>query len=184
MGNLEVLAPVGSFKNLKLAINSGANAVYFGVKSFNARQKAENVDVEQLFEFVKIAHLHGVKTYMTLNTLIKEDEFKDVLNIVDKAIECDVDAFIVQDIGLATYLLQHYKNIVLYASTQMGIHNLDGAKFVEQLGFKRVVLSREAKLEDIIEIKNTTNLEIEYFVQGALCVAFSGNCYRQSQFSA
>ncbi len=180
MDNYEVLAPVGSFKNLKVAINSGADAVYFGVKNFNARQKAENVDLEQLPDFVKLAHLHNVKTYMTLNTLIKNDEFDDVLKVVDCAVESKVDAFIVQDIGLATFLLAHYKNIVLHASTQMGIHNLDGAKFLEDLGFKRVVLSRETKLEDIKNIKNNTNLEIEYFVQGALCVAFSGNCYFSS----
>lgn len=180
MDNYEVLAPVGSFKNLKIAINSGADAVYFGVKNFNARQKAENVELDQLSDFVKLAHLHNVKTYMTLNTLIKNDEFDDVLKVVDCAVESKVDAFIVQDIGLATFLLSHYKNIVLHASTQMGIHNLDGARVLEDLGFKRVVLSRETKLEDIKDIKNNTNLEIEYFVQGALCVAFSGNCYFSS----
>lgn len=180
MGNLEVLAPVGSFKNLKLAINSGANAVYFGVKNFNARQKAENVELEQLEQFVNLAHLHNVKTYMTLNTLIKNEEFDDVIKVVDEAVRCKVDAFIVQDIGLATYLLGRYKNIILHASTQMGIHNLAGARVLESLGFKRVVLSRETRLSDIIDIHKNTNLEIEYFVQGALCVAFSGNCYFSS----
>jgi len=180
MGNLEILAPVGSFKNLKLAINSGANAVYFGVKGFNAREKAENIDIAQLKEFVELAHLHNVKTYMTLNTLIKNEEIEDVLKVVDFAIEAKVDAYIIQDIGLATFLLKNYKNIVLHASTQMGIHNLAGAKVLEELGFQRVVLSRETKLEDVIDIKNNTNLEIEYFVQGALCVAFSGNCYFSS----
>lgn len=180
MGNLEILAPVGSFKNLKLAINSGANAVYFGVKGFNARAKAENIDLKDLRDFVKLAHLHNVKTYMTLNTLIKNEEINDVLNIVDVAIDSRVDAFIVQDIGLATILLNNYKNIVLHASTQMGIHNLAGARVLENMGFKRVVLSRETKLNDIIDIKENTNLEIEYFVQGALCVAFSGNCYFSS----
>ena len=180
MGKLEILAPVGSFKNLKLAINSGANAVYFGVKNFNARQKAENIDIEELKDFVELAHLYGVKTYLTLNTLIKNEEFNDVLKIVDRSIEAKVDAFIVQDIGLASYLINHYKNIELHASTQMGIHNLEGAIFLEKLGFKRVVLSRETKLEDIEAIRKNTNLEIEYFVQGALCVAFSGNCYFSS----
>ena len=180
MKELEVLAPVGSFKNLRLAIDSGANAVYFGVKDFNARQKAENVPLEELEKFVRLAHLHNVKTYMTLNTLIKDSEFNRVLEIVDESIKCNVDAFIVQDIGLASYLLDHYKNIELHASTQMGIHNLDGAKALEELGFKRVVLSRETKLKDIIEIKNNTGLEIEYFVLGSLCVAFSGNCYFSS----
>lgn len=180
MENLEILAPVGSFKNLKLAINSGANAVYFGVKGFNARAKAENIDLDQLADFVKLAHLHNVKTYMTLNTLITNEELKDVLNVVDVAIAAKVDAFIVQDIGLATTLLNNYTNIVLHASTQMGIHNLAGAKVLEDLGFQRVVLSRETKLEDIKDIKENTNLEIEYFVQGALCVAFSGNCYFSS----
>ena len=134
MKNVEILAPVGSFKNLKLAINSGANAVYFGVKGFNARAKADNVGIDELVNFVKLAHLHNVKTYLALNILIKNEEFDDAVRVVDVAIEAGVDAFIVQDIGLAAYLLAHYENIVLHASTQMGIHNLDGAKFLEKLG--------------------------------------------------
>ena len=180
MENVEILAPVGSFKNLKLAINSGANAVYFGVKGFNARERAENIELDQLPQFVKLAHLHNVKTYLALNILIKNEEMDDALKVVDAAVDAGVDAFIVQDIGLATLMLNCYKNIVLHASTQMGIHNLAGAKVLEGLGFQRVVLSRETKLEDIIDIKQNTKLEIEYFVQGALCVAFSGNCYFSS----
>ncbi|MEG1752169.1 MAG: U32 family peptidase [Clostridia bacterium] len=180
MKKLEVLAPAGNFENLEIAINSGANAIYFGVKNFNARAKANNFELNDLKQIVKFAHLHHVKMFMTLNILIKNEEIEDVIKVVDKALECKVDAFIVQDIGLATLLLSAYDNIVLHASTQMGVHNLAGAKILQNLGFKRVILSRETSLEEIKLIKKHTNLEIEYFVHGALCVAFSGNCYLSS----
>ena len=178
--NLEVLAPVGDKEGVKVAINSGANAVYFGLPKFNARAKATNITLENLRDVVKECHLFNVKTYVTINTIVKQSEVNDFLNFVWTAIEAKVDAFIVQDFGMAHLLKNTFKNINLHASTQMGVHNLWGAKILEKMGFSRVVLSRETKLEDIIEIKKNTKLEIEYFVQGALCVAFSGNCYLSS----
>lgn len=177
---LEILAPVGDENGIKIAINSGANAVYFGLPKFNARAKATNITLENLAEVVKYCHLFNVKVYVTINTIVKDSEVKDFLEMVRFALNAKVDAFIIQDLGMAYLLRNQFKGIVLHASTQMGIHNLDGAKLVESLGFTRVVLSRETKLEDIIAIKNNTKLEIEYFVQGALCVAFSGNCYLSS----
>ena len=178
--DLEVLAPVGDENGINVAINSGANAVYFGLPRFNARAKASNITLENLKDIVARCHFFGVRVYVTINTIIKSQEVKDFLNMVKCAIDAKVDAFIVQDFGMAYLLKNTFKGIVLHASTQMGIHNLAGAKQIEELGFTRVVLSRETKLNDIIEIKNNTKLEIEYFVQGALCVAFSGNCYLSS----
>ncbi len=178
--NLEVLAPVGDEEGVKVAINNGANAVYFGLPKFNARAKATNINLENLREIVKYCHLFNVKVYVTINTIVKQSEVTDFLSFVKSAVESKVDAFIVQDFGMAYLLKNTFKNINLHASTQMGVHNLWGAKILENMGFSRVVLSRETKLEDIIEIKKNTNLEIEYFVQGALCVAFSGNCYLSS----
>ncbi len=180
MKELEVLAPAGDEKSFFCAINNGANAIYLGLKNFNARNKAQNFDLENLSYYVNIAHLHNVKIYLVVNTLITDKEISDLLNFVKGAIEAKVDAFIVQDLGIAKLLIKTFKGIILHASTQMGIHSLQGAIIAEKIGFKRIVLSREVTKQDIINIKNNTNLEIEYFVQGALCVSFSGNCYLSS----
>jgi len=177
---MELLAPVGDLKSFYSAIYNGADAIYLGLKSFNARIKAENFTTDNIAQIVKFAHIYQVKVYVTINILISDDEVNDFLNTVRACVHANVDAFIVQDLGMAQLLLDNFCNIVLHASTQMGIHNLSGAKFLEDFGFKRVVLSRETKIEDIKLIKAFTNLEIEYFAQGALCVAFSGNCYLSS----
>ena len=180
MKDLEILAPVGSKENFYIAINNGADAVYLGLKDFNARDKAENFNVDNIKEYVDYAHVFGVKVYVTINIIITDNELPRLIDMVRSCIKAKVDAFIVQDLGVAYLLKNTFKNIVLHASTQMGIHNLAGAKMAEKIGFKRIVVSRETSKEDIIEIKNNTNLEIEYFVQGALCVCFSGNCYYSS----
>ncbi len=171
----EVLAPCGDMESLKVAVNNGADAVYCGLSRFNARMRATNFGID-LQEAVNYCHLFGTKVYITVNTLIKDEEVQDFLQSIDEAVSCGIDAVIVQDFGMAHLLHQLYPNLELHASTQMGIHNVEGAKFLEQLGFSRVVLSRETRLEDIKAIRQNTSLEIEYFVQGALCVAFSGNC--------
>lgn len=177
MTNIELLAPAGNFESLKMAIYNGANAVYLGLGDFNARGNIENFNRDNLAECVNFAHLFGVKIYLTINTLIKDEEVDDFLNLVKFALECNVDAFIIQDIGMA-YLLRHtFPKIVLHASTQMGVQTLEGVQFLEQLGFSRIVLARETPLNEIRRIKENTSIEIEYFVHGALCVAFSGNCY-------
>ncbi|MBQ9792160.1 MAG: U32 family peptidase [Clostridia bacterium] len=180
MSNLEILAPVGSEKSFYCAINNGADAVYLGLKNFNARDKAQNFNVENIRDYVEYAHLHNVKVYITVNTILTDSELPKMLEMVEGAVNARVDAFIVQDLGVATLLKNTFNNINLHASTQMGIHSLQGAKVAEELGFSRIVLSRETSIEDIKEIKQNTNLEIEYFVQGALCVCFSGNCYFSS----
>ena len=180
LNELEILSPAGNPECFYANINNGADAVYLGLSSFNARMKAENFTTENIYGFVKYAHKFGVKVYITVNTLIENEDFDEFVDMIKTLVDAKVDAFIVQDFGVAHLLKNSFDNIVLHASTQMGIHNLNGARVAEKLGFSRIVLSRESTLEDIKEIKNNTNLEIEYFVQGALCVAFSGNCYLSS----
>ena len=178
--DLEILAPCGNLENFNTALNLGADAVYLGMSDFNARMKADNFNKDNIKEIVEQAHLLGTKVYLTVNTLIKTKEFPKLIETLKYAIKAKVDAFIVQDLGVAKLINEAFPGAVLHASTQLGIHNLYGAKILEKLGFSRVVLSRETKLEDIKEIAKNTNLEIEYFVHGALCVAFSGNCYLSS----
>lgn len=158
----------------------GANAIYLGLSNFNARMKAQNFGGENLRDIVRRAHFFGAKVYVTLNTILQNSEFNDMISLVKEAICAKVDAFLVQDIGVAALLRDAFEGITLHASTQMGIHNLEGAKAAERMGIKRVVLSRETTLEDIRAIRQGTSLELEYFVQGALCVAFSGECYLSS----
>ena len=177
MKKVELLAPSGDLESLQAAINNGADAVYLGLGDFNARAKSTYFTTENIRENIKLAHIFGVKVYITINTLVTDDEMPRFLDLVKTCVLAKADAFIVQDFGCAYLLKNLFPNIELHASTQMGIHNVDGAKFAKSLGFSRVVLSREATLQDIIQIKKETGLEIEYFVQGALCVAFSGNCY-------
>ncbi len=178
---LELLAPAGNIESFNAATFCGADAVYLGLDDFNARMKAENFSKDNIRDVVERAHFFGVKVYVTINTILQNQEFKSLIELVNACVVAKVDAFLVQDLGVAYALKKAFPNIVLHASTQMGVHNLYGAKVAEKLGFSRVVLSRETKLEDIKQIRDNTNLEIEYFVQGALCVAFSGNCYLSSK---
>ena len=179
MKNLELLSPCGDFETLKAAVGAGADAVYLGGKNFNARAKANNFG-DDLPEAINYAHLRGVKVYLTLNTLVYDDEFAALLNAVKEAVEAGADAFIVQDMGVAYFLKENFEDIELHLSTQGGVHNLPGALAAQKMGFKRIVLSRETTLEDIKDIKKHTTLELEFFVQGALCSSFSGNCYISS----
>lgn len=180
---LEILAPAGNMSSFKTAIANGANAVYLGLDKFNARAKAENFTLLNLKDCVDYAHIFNVKVYLVVNTLIKNIELKEAVELVKAAASCGIDAFIIQDVGLLTILHSTVSNTVLHCSTQMGIHNLEGAIIAEKLGASRVILSREVLLEDIRKIKSGTDLEIECFVQGALCVSFSGNCYFSSMVS-
>lgn len=172
-----MLAPAGNWENLKTAIHNGADAVYLGSKAFNARGKIENFDEEELKKAVSYAHLFNVKVYLTVNTLVFDDEMDGVIELIKKASSFKVDAFLVQDLGIVYELIKRNIKVELHASTQLAVCNLAGAKFLENLGFKRVVLARETGIEEIKAIRQNTNLEIEYFIHGALCVCFSGNCY-------
>ncbi len=180
MSKVELLAPVGNINALKPVIYNGADAIYLGLDKYNARMNAENFTIDNIRNIIEFAHLYNVKVYVTINIVLKDEEITDFINLIDLCIAAKVDAFIVQDIGVAYFLKKHYKNICLHASTQMGIHNYLGAKVLEEIGFKRIILSRETTLDDIKYIHKHTNLEIEFFVQGALCVGFSGNCYMSS----
>ena len=177
---MELLAPAGDLKSFYAAVYNGADAVYLGLQDFNARIKADNFTTENIANVVEFAHLYHVKVYVTVNILVEDNEVEAFLATVRACVRAKVDAYIVQDLGMAQLLLKRFPNIVLHASTQMGIHNLSGAQILQDLGFKRVVLARETKLADIKLIRAQTNLEIEFFAQGALCVAFSGNCYLSS----
>ena len=176
MKKIELLSPVGDFECLKAAVQNGADSVYFGASNFNARASATNFDLTNLKEAISYAKLRGVNTHLTLNTLIKDSEFEDAVLLAKKAYEFGIDAIIVQDLGLARYLIEHFPDLPIHASTQMTIHNLEGAKECEKLGFKRVVLSRELSLEEIEYICKNTNVEIETFIHGALCISYSGQC--------
>ena len=174
--NVELLAPVGDFECLKAAVQNGADSVYLGGNLFNARASATNFDYAQLEEVINYCALRNVKTHLTLNTLIKDNELKDALELAQKAYEFGADAFIVQDIGLAKLLLKLFPDIEIHASTQMTIHNLEGVQKLEDLGFKRVVLARELSIEEIEYICNNSKIEIETFIHGALCISYSGQC--------
>lgn len=180
---MEILAPAGSEASLKAAVACGADAVYLGTKDFNARSKADNFSDEQLRLAVSYCHDRGVRVYITLNTLVKDTEIEAAVTVVEKASAAGADAFLIQDLGLYQLLRKRFPEVSFHTSTQMGVHNLPGAIMAEKLGFDRVVLSRETLLADIRAIKQNTGLEIEFFVHGAHCVSFSGNCYFSAMVS-
>lgn len=178
--NLEILAPVGSFDSLKAAVSNGANAVYLGGKEFSARASANNFDRTELKEAVEYAHIRGVCVFVTVNTLIKETEVEDFIEYIGYLYNIGADAVILQDIGMATLVKSHYPNLELHASTQMAAHSLEDVLFLEKVGFKRVVLARELNIREIKYIVDNSSADIEIFVHGALCVAYSGQCLMSS----
>lgn len=172
----ELLSPAGSFAAFKAAIDGGADAIYVGGTSFNARINADNFNDSELAEAIRLAHIHNVKVYRTLNIELFDREIKEFLDTAYRSAQDGIDAFIVSDIGGAELLHKTLPEIPLHASTQMSIHSTDGAKMLEGMGFCRVVPAREMSSEDICSIVRGTNLEIEMFVHGALCVCHSGQC--------
>ena len=177
---MKILSPAGNFESLKAAVFNGADEVYLGINDFNARNNIDGFSSSDLKTAVDFAHIFDVKVNLAINILFSNEEIETALDTIVDAYNLGVDCFIVQDIGLAKLVHDNYPEIELHASTQMGLHNIEGVKAVEQFGFKRVVLARETPLEEIERIKQNTNLEVEYFAQGALCVSFSGNCYLSS----
>lgn len=173
---VELLSPVGDFECLKAAVQNGANSVYFGADIFSARAFATNFDDEALEKVIEYAKIRGVKTNLTLNTLIKNNELESALNLAKKAYKFGIDAIIVQDLGLAMKLIKTFPDLPIHASTQMTVHNLNGALKLQDLGFKRIVLSRELSVNDIDFICKNTDVEIETFIHGALCISYSGQC--------
>ncbi len=174
--NVELLCPVGNFDCLKAAVQNGADAVYLGASNFSARASATNFSFEELKQAIEYAHIRDVKVHLALNTLIKNSELDSALSLASYAYEIGVDAIIVQDLGLAKILIKSFPKLPIHASTQMTIHNLEGVVQAERLGFSRVILSRELSLEEINYISRNSNIEIECFVHGALCISYSGQC--------
>lgn len=173
---IDLLSPVGDFECLKAAVQNGAHSVYFGATMFSARAFAHNFDLDELKHAIEYAKIRGVKTNLTLNTLMKDDEFNDALSLASKAYEFGIDAIIVQDLGLAMKLIESFPDLPIHGSTQISIHNLNGALELQKLGFKRVVLARELSINEINHICKNTAIEIECFIHGALCISYSGQC--------
>jgi putative protease len=172
----ELLAPAGSPEAVRAAVCNGADAVYLGFGTFNARRGAKNFTVEQMQEALAYCRLHGVKTNLTVNTLISDRELPQLLDDVRCMLEAGADALIVQDLGAARAIKERFPDAVLHASTQMTVHSLEGARFAAEQGFSRVVLSRELPKEDIAAITRNAGIETEVFVHGALCMCYSGQC--------
>lgn len=175
---IELLAPSGSKESFFSAINGGANAVYLGLDLFSARKNAENFTKENLPFYITYAHILGVKVYVTLNTLIGDKELDVFLNYVEFCNDNFVDGIILQDMLLGKYLHERFPNLELHLSTQAGVNNVYGATLAKEYGFSRVVLARETPIFEIEKI--TKIIETEVFIQGALCTAFSGQCYLSS----
>lgn len=176
----EILAPAGGEAQLRAAVLCGADAVYLGLRGFNARAGAENFDESTLPQTVGWCHARGVRVYVTLNTLVTDRELPQWLHSLDAVAAAGVDGVLVQDLGLAKIIRQRYPTLPLHASTQMTIHNLAGARLLEEMGFAQVVLARELSKEEIAAICAGTSMRCEVFVHGALCMSVSGQCYLSS----
>ena len=180
---IEVLAPAGGVDSFKAAVLSGADAVYFGAGNFNARRNAKNFTTEDVRQCAAFARVRGVKTYLTLNTLLGDNELKAALDTALMAAECGIDALIVQDLGLAKLLRKYLPNMPIHASTQMSVHSAESLSLLKEMGFSRVVVAREMDRESLQKLcKEATRLgiEVEAFVHGALCMCLSGQCYLSS----
>ena len=151
MNNIELLSPAGDMECLISAVQNGANAVYFGLEEFNARVNGKNFEKQELIEAIAYAKLRNVKTHITLNILIKNNEFEEALKLVEFAYNCGIDAVIIQDLGLAKKVIELFPDLEVHSSTQMTVYNLDGVKEIEKLGFSRCVLARELSIEEIEE---------------------------------
>ena len=174
---MEILAPAGSYESLVAAVRCGADAVYLGAKGLNARRNADNFDDEQLNRAVLYCKQRGGKVYLTANTLVADEEFNEAYHTIDSALRAGADGFIVQDLGLAKVIRECFPSARLHASTQCSASTPDGFRRLEELGFCRAVIPREMSAAEIKEIRQSTSMELEAFVHGALCMSVSGQCY-------
>ena len=174
---IELLAPAGSMEALRAAVQNGADAVYLGCGTFNARQSAKNFTPQTLTEAIKYCHIRGVAVHLALNTLVSDRELAEAVELIRHAALSNVDAFIVQDLGIVQLCRQIAPHIPIHGSTQMTVHSLPGVQFCAGMGMSRVVLSRELSREEIHYICQNSPIEIEVFAHGALCMCYSGQCY-------
>ena len=177
---IELLAPAGSWEALEAAVNAGADAVYMGGKAFGARQYASNFDREEIQKAVYFAHMHRVRLYITVNTLVDDSELGELADYLLFLSNVGIDGIIVQDLGVIRLARQIVPDLPLHASTQMTVTNSEGVKLAAEAGMERVVLARELSLEEINTICHGTDTEIEVFIHGALCVCYSGQCLMSS----
>lgn len=180
MKKVEILAPAGSFEALRAAVIAGCDAVYLGGYLFSARSFASNFSDEEMINAVEYAHLYNVKIYVTLNILVYENEVEMFLKYVDFLVSINVDAIILQDIGMLDLIRKTYPDLEIHASTQMHIHNTEGVLLLEEMGVSRCVLARETPVSLIEEISKKIKMELEIFVHGALCISYSGQCLMSS----
>ena len=172
----ELLAPAGNLQSAVTALDAGADAVYIGMKKFNARERAENFSSSDASKLINYAHSNGKKVYITINTLIKESEMLQAAELLSEIYELAPDSVIVQDIGLASVIRRFFPELIIHASTQMAIHNSAGIQTAEKIGISRVILERQITIEEIKKISSVSNMELEVFIQGALCCSLSGQC--------
>lgn len=182
-GELELLAPAGSYEALVAAVQAGANAVYIGGLQFGARAFANNFDNETMKKAVQYCHLHDVLLYVTVNTLYDDEQFEELIDYLSYLYEIGIDAFIIQDIGLFHIARRYFPDIEIHMSTQASVRNYAGVKYFENLHVDRVVLAREMKIDEIYEIGHHTNIDLEVFVHGALCMSYSGQCLMSSMIA-
>jgi U32 family peptidase len=180
----ELLAPAGSLDAVRAAVANGADAVYLGAQRFNARDEGAQLTLEELSDACRIAHGRGRRIYLTLNVLVKPAELVEALVFLGEAIDCGIDAAIVQDLGLIDLIRRIYPDLEIHGSTQMTVHDPSGAVVLEELGVRRVVLARENTLEDLAVIRDRVpNLGLETFIHGALCISYSGQCFMSGMIS-
>ncbi len=178
--NAELLAPAGSLEAFFAAMTAGADAVYVGLKAFSARAKAKNFSLREIELLCRYVRREGRRLYVTLNTLVKEQELPELIETLGALQQLGVDGLIIQDLGIWQLVKTHFPALELHASTQMTVHNAAGVQMLEQMGFTRAVLARELTLTEITEIRRETTIELEHFIHGALCFSFSGQCYFSS----
>ena len=180
----ELLSPAGSLDAVRAAVANGADAVYLGAQRFNARDEGAQLTLDELSQACRIAHGRGRRIYLTLNVLVKPHEVVDALDFLGEAVDCGIDAVIVQDLGLIHLIRAVYPDLEIHGSTQTTVHDASGARVMEQLGVKRVVLARENTLEDLQAIRVAVpDLGLETFIHGALCISYSGQCYMSGMIS-
>lgn len=177
---MNIVAPAGNYEKLEAAIKAGANEVFFGLRGFGARRNNQNLAINEVLDAIDYAHSRGIMTSMTLNTILKDTEINSMYNNVKRVYEHGIDAVIVQDLGFIKFIKENFPGLRVHGSTQMTVANHVEAKKLEELGLDRVVLARELSFEEIKSIREKTNVELEIFVSGSLCISYSGNCYISS----